>query len=229
MPHGKESPLNPRNKLQEVHNSTRQKHASPGLSYGAKIQDKTASKGQTGGENGGIRCDEDHHEGSGCGRNVMPAKISKLRAGSENKGTFPPPSRYPFPSSMKEKQRLPTPEAEKYIDYLERQLSATNRKVESFEAADKARTTEIRILEKNYRNLRQEVSDWEMYFAERVKEEVALEARLRSRVRSLEKALERTDLKMRTRTKQAEELQELKNMSLEKRVGLLAPFQEDGE
>ncbi|MCJ1342323.1 hypothetical protein MMC31_000505 [Peltigera leucophlebia] len=238
--YGEDLPPNPVNILQEIHNTARQRRASPKPGFGAIFHDKTAT-GKATGEIGSPRAEEQHSNWSPSIPKFLP-KTSKLNHGSENDRTTSPPS---SPSCSRPIQgrrtsrvnpRSTSLEATKYIEHLESQLTAANAKIESYAspAANKARSSKVRALSIESRILRQEVFDWEKNFAERVKDELdqhlALEAGIRSRLQMLEDELEIKDVKMReleweldtmrARVKDAEGLLEI-NLNLEKRIDVL--------
>lgn len=240
MLYGEDLPPNPVNILQEIHNTARQRHASPKPGFAAIFEDNTAT-GKTGGEIGSPRAEEQHNNWSPPIPRFLP-KTTKLNHNSENDRTASPPSSPPCSKPIKGRRtsrvnpRSTSLEATKYIEHLESQLTAANAKIETYAspAANKARSSKVRALSIESRILRQEVFDWEKNFAERVKDELdqhlELEAGIRSRLQMLEDELEIKDVKMReleweldtmrARVKDAEGLQEV-NLNLEKRIDVL--------
>lgn len=238
--HGEDLPPNPVNILQEIHNTARQRHASPKPGFAAIFEDNTTT-GKGGGEIGSPRAEEQYDNWSPPIPRFLP-KISKLNHNSENNRAASPPSSSPCSRPIKSRRtnrvnpRSTSLEATKYIEHLESQLTAANAKIESYAspAANKARSSKVRALSIESRILRQEVFDWEKNFAERVKDELdqhlQLEAGIRSRLQMLEDELEIKDVKMReleweldnmrARVKDAEGLQEV-NLNLEKRIDVL--------
>ena len=238
--YGEDLPPNPVNILQEIHNTARQRRASPKPGFGAIFQDHTTT-GKAGGEIGRPLAEEQHNNWSPSIPRFLP-KNSKLNHGSENDRTTSPPSSPTCSRPIKGRRmsrvntRSTSLEATKYIEHLESQLTAANAKIESYAspAANKARSSKVRALSIESRILRQEVFDWEKNFAERVKDELdqhlELEAGIRSRLQMLEDELEIKDVKMReleweldtmrARVKDAEGLQEV-NLNLEKRIDVL--------
>lgn len=239
--YGEDLPLNPVNILQEIHNTARQRRASPKPGFGAIFPDNTAT-GKANKEIGSPRAEEQDTNWSPPIPKFLPKKTSKLNHGTENDPATSPPS---SPSCSRLIQgrrtsrvnpRSTSLEATKYIEHLESQLAAANAKIESYAspAANKARSSKVRALSIESRILRQEVFDWEKNFAERVKDELdqhlALEAGIRSRLQMLEDELEIKDVKMReleweldtmrARVKGAEGLLEV-NLNLEKRIDVL--------
>ena len=238
--YGEELPPNPANILQEVHNSTRRRRISPRPGFGAIFQDSGATM-HTSGETGLSWHNETTSNRSPSPANTMPIKMLKLR---ERSGNENPPAPLSSPLGRQVKSRKGNPsnvrstssEAAKYIEHLEGQLTAVNTKLDSLMSptVNKARTTKVKALTVESRSLRQEVSDWETRFAERVKEEVdqrmGLETGMRSRLQLLEDEMEMKDVKMReleweldsmrAKVKEAEGLEEV-NLNLEKRIDVL--------
>lgn len=240
MLYGEDLPPNPVNILQEIHNTARQRHASPEPGFAAIFEDNTAT-GKGAGEIGSPLAEEQHDNWSPPIPKFLP-KTSKFNHNSQNDRTASPPSSPPCSRPTKGRRtnranpRSTSLEATKYIEHLESQLTAANAKIETYAspAANKARSSKVRALSIESRILRQEVFDWEKNFAERVKDELdqhlQLEAGIRSRLQMLEDELEIKDVKMReleweldtmrARVKDAEGLQEV-NLNLEKRIDVL--------
>ena len=238
--YGEDLPPNPVNILQEIHNSTRKKRISPRPGFGAIFQDKTAT-GNPSAECGDSRNNEIGHSHSPSPSNATPSKMLNVREGAVNERTSPPLSSPLVRQGKGYKMnrvnlRSASFEATRYIEHLESQLSTKNAKLESLASptANKARSIKLRELTVESNTLRQEISEWEKNFAERVREEIdqrtKVETGMRSRLQMLEDELELKELKMReleweldamrTKVKEAEGLREV-NINLEKRIDVL--------
>ncbi len=236
--YGEDSPPNEVNILREIRNSTDRKCISS--DFGVIFQDSTET-GQADGEIERLWWGGENSNCSPSNRNGMPV-ISTLRERSENQMIPTPTLSSHCQRAIRDQKlnrvntRSTSAEAAKYIEHLESQLTAANTKLDSFTtpAASQARSTKIRALTEQSRNLRREVSGWENNFVERVKGEIdqyaKIEAELRSRLQSLKNELQSKDVKMRgleweldivrARLREAEGLQEI-NLNLEKRIDVL--------
>ncbi len=239
--YGEELPPSPVNILQEIQKSTRKKRSSPRPGFGAIFQDNT----QTGALSG-VSETSWYQEGS---RDCSPAALAatpinmmKLREGSGNQKTPPPPLSSPLTKQVKGRNpkrislRSASSEASKYIEHLESQLASVNAKLDSFTSpnSNKLRSAKLRALTVDNRNLRQDLSAWEKEFAARVQEErdqrLEVEMELRVRLRTLENEMELKDARiaelewevesMRVKVGDAEGLEEV-NIGLEKRIEIL--------
>ena len=239
--YGEELPPNPVNILQEIQKSTRKKRSSPRPGFGAIFQDNTQTEEA-------IEASETswYKEGS---RNCSPADLAatpvnmvKLREGSGNRKTPPPPLSSPLTKQVKGRNmkrtslRSASSEASKYIEHLESQLASVNTKLDSLTSpnSNKIRSAKLRALTVDNRNLRQDLSAWEKQFAARVQEErdqrLEVEMELRVRLRTLENDIELRDARiaeleweaesMRVKVGDAEGLEEV-NIGLEKRIEIL--------
>ena len=94
---------------------------------------------------------------------------------------------------------FPNGEVSEYIDHLEAQLSGMQNQLRSLTSpsSTKLQSSKLRSLTTESRVLRQEVSEWEKKFNERVQEEtqvrLEIEASLKTRIRSLEREMELKD------------------------------------
>lgn len=94
---------------------------------------------------------------------------------------------------------FPSGEVSEYIDHLEAQLSGMQNQLRSLTSpsSTKLQSSKLRSLTTESRVLRQEVSEWEKKFNERVQEEtqvrLEIEASLKTRIRSLEREMELKD------------------------------------
>lgn len=238
--YGEDLPPNPVNILQELHNSARRKRHPSRRSVGEIFQDDTATT--TGDGDCGLSW---YSETSNSNSPLQPRTSSsatmKLREVSSNGGT-PPPLSSPWTKQARarkvnrEHQRSTSAEATKYIEYLESQLVAVNAKLDSLlsPTSHKTRAAKLRALTSEAWSLRQQVSEWEQKFDEKVKDErnqlVEVEMSLTGRLQALEDEVEAKDNRVRdlewelgnlkNRVKDAEGL-EVVNADLERRIDLL--------
>ncbi|KAL8978010.1 MAG: hypothetical protein Q9205_006309 [Flavoplaca limonia] len=237
---GEDLPPNPVNILQELHNSARRKHQPSSRSIGAIFQDKTAT----------APADEDsslswYSESSNSNTPLQSRNPSlpmmKLREVSYN-GRTPPPLSSPLAKQTRGRNgnrvhnRTTSAEASRYIEHLESQLVAVNTKLDSLMSptSHKARAAKLRALTTEARSLRQQVSEWEQKFEDRVHDErsqlAEVEMTLTTRLQALEDEVEVKDNKVRdlewqmecfqAQVKDAEGLKDV-NMDLERRIDFL--------
>ena len=239
--YGEDLPPSPVSILQEIQKSTRKRRSSPRPGFGAIFQDNTQTE-----EVKGASETSWYKEGS---RNCSPAatfatplNMTKLREGSGNRKTPPPPLISPLTKQVKGRNvsrinlRSASSEVSKYIEHLESQLASVNAKLDSLTSpnTNKLRSAKLRALTVDNRNLRQDLSAWEKQFAARVQEErdqrLEVEMDLRVRLRTLENDIELKDARiaeleweaesMRIKVGDAEGLEEV-NIGLEKRIEIL--------
>lgn len=239
--YGEDLPPSPVSILQEIQKSTRKRRSSPRPGFGAIFQDNTQTE-----EVNGASETSWYKEGS---RNCSPAaslatpiNMMKLREGSGNRKTPPPPLSSPLTKQVKSRNvtrinlRSTSSEASKYIEHLEFQLASVNAKLDSLTSpnTNKLRSAKLRALTVDNRSLRQDLSAWEKQFAARVQEErdqrLEIEMDLRVRLRTLENDVELKDARiaeleweaesMRVKVGDAEGLEEV-NIGLEKRIEIL--------
>ncbi|KAI9773053.1 MAG: hypothetical protein M1840_008173 [Geoglossum simile] len=123
-------------------------------------------------------------------------------------------------------------ESAQYIEHLESQLVALQTQLQSLTSptTTKAHSAKLRALTSESRLLRQELSEWETRFNERVREEVGGRVELEARVKTLERELDVKEGKVRELQWELEVLEgkaravgtvEAENISLGRRVDLL--------
>ena len=239
--YGEDLPPSPVNILQEIQKSTRKKRISPRPGFGAIFQDNTQTEGldeasQTSWYREGSR------DCSPAALVATPAHMMKLKEGSGNRKTPPPPLSSPLTKQVKGRNvkrvslRSASSEAARYIEHLESQLASANAKLDSLTSpnTNKLRSAKLRALTVENRNLRQDLSAWEKQFAARVQEErdqrLEVEMDLKVRLRTLENDIELKDARiaelewevenMRVKVGDAEGLEEV-NVGLEKRIEIL--------
>ena len=127
-------------------------------------------------------------------------------------------------------------EATKYIEHLESQLGSLNTRMEALTSPTTAKTqaAKLRGLHSQVRSQRQELSEWEKKFGERVDDEIyrrtKLEAGLKLRIQTLEEEAQVKDMKIKElgwelesaliKAREAESLGTT-NQNLERRVDVL--------
>lgn len=238
--YGEDLPPSPVNILQEIQRSTRKKRSSPRPGLDAIFQDDTQTEEMD-------RASESFWSKKGS-RNCSPLASAatpvnnmKLREGSGNRKTPPPPLSSPLTKQVKGRSakrinlRSASSEASKYIEHLESQLASVNAKLDSLTSpnTNKLRSAKLRALTVDNRQLRLDLSAWEKQFAARVQEErdqrLEVEMELRVRLRTLENDIELKDARiaeleweaesMRVKVGDAEGLEV--NIGLEKRIEFL--------
>ena len=236
--YGEDLPYKPVNILQEIHNSTRKRKASPRPSFCAIYEDDE-QKEQV---NDNASPTSWYNEGSSNCTPVTlsssPASMNKLREGSLNPRT-PPPLSSPLARYVKGRNsnrpgiRSASSEASKYIEHLEAQLASAHARLES-PSATRKRSAKLRALVVENRNLKHEVADWEKEYDVRVQEEKdrrnEVEMELRQYVRQLEEEMDLKGAKigelewelesMRAKFRDTDELKAM-NVRLEKRIEVL--------
>ena len=165
--YGEELPPNPVNILQEIQKSTRKKRSSPRPGFGAIFQDNTQTEEV-------IEASETSWYKEGI-RNCAPADLAatpvnmlKLREGSGNRKTPPPPLSSPLTKQVKGRNmkrinlRSASSEASKYIEHLESQLASVNTKLDSLTSpnTNKVRSAKMRALKADNKYLRQDLSEY---------------------------------------------------------------------
>lgn len=239
--YGETLPPSPVNILQEIQRSTRKKRSSPRPGIGAIFQDDTQTA-ELDGASETSWYKEGSRDCSPAALATTPINMMKLREGSGNQKTPPPPLSSPLTKQSKGRNlkrmnlRSASSEASKYIEHLESQLASVNTKLDSLTSpnTNKLRSAKLRALTVENRNLRQDLSAWEKQFAARVQEErdqrLEIEMELRIRLRRLEDDMELKDARiaeleweiesMRVKVGDAEGLEEV-NVGLEKRIEVL--------
>ncbi len=238
--YGEDLPPNPVNILQEIHNSTRRKRHSPTLGFGEIFQDRTPDENIMGAPSGNSYHNRGSSTCSPSPSNVPRPKMSKLRENHWTKS--PPPISPPVAKPPKGRRvsrvniRSTSLESATYIEHLESQLAAANAKLDSIMSptTNKTRAAKLRALSNESRSLRQEVSNWETKFEQRVREQIdrrdEIEAGMRSHIQSLEEEMEMKDAKLkeleweldntRNKVREMEGLEEI-NKNLERRIDVL--------
>ncbi|KAL9006945.1 MAG: hypothetical protein Q9188_000321 [Gyalolechia gomerana] len=238
--YGEDLPPSPVNILQELQNSARRKRLPARRSIGEIFQDDTATVVEEG-DCGLLWYDEKSNNSSPLQSRDSSATMMRLREVSSNSQTPPPLSSSLTKQARARKvnrvhQRSTSAEAAKYIEHLESQLVAVNTKLDSLmsPSAHKTRAAKLRALTSEACSLRQQVSDWEQKFDEKVKDEkdqlAAVEMSLTARLQALEDEVEAKDNRVRGleweigmlkgRVKDAEGLEAV-NTDLERRIDLL--------
>ncbi|KAL9013674.1 MAG: hypothetical protein Q9173_001640 [Seirophora scorigena] len=237
---GEDVPPSPVNILQELQNSARRKRHAPRRSIGLIFQDDTRTVGAD--ADSGTSCysgSSNIHTSQGS---LTPSTSVMKHMDFSSHGRTPPSQGSPLATQPRNrdgkrvKQRSTSGEAAKYIEHLESQLMAVNTKLDSLMSptSHKARAAKLRALTSEARSLRQQVSDWEQNFNEKVRDErqqlEAVEMSLTHRLQALEDELEAKDNRVRdleweignlkTRVKHAEGLEAV-NTDLERRIDLL--------
>lgn len=239
--YGEDLPPSPTTILQEIHNSTRRKRQSPHLGLGEIFQDSAVDENTLRSLSGASWYNHGHSKCSPSPSNSVRPKMSKLR---ESPLTAKNPSLRTPPLAKQAKGRAinrvnlrsTSSESAAYIEHLESQLAAVNAKLDSIMSptTNKARAAKLRALSSESRSLRQEVSNWETNFEERVREEVDRRAEaengIRSHMQNLEEEMEIKDARLkeleweldhvRNKAAEVEGLKEI-NLNLERRIDVL--------
>ncbi|MCJ1382973.1 hypothetical protein MMC17_006086 [Xylographa soralifera] len=238
--YGEDLPPSPVSILQEISNTSRRKQQSPQPSITTIFQDSTATK-----ELDNTSTTSWYHEAS---NNPSPSPIEntryrtmKLREVSLNENAAPMiltkiPKKATERRKSRTRSRASSFEATKYIEHLESELSALNTKLDAITSPTrtKAQSTKLRALTNQNRTMREELSEWENRFDERVSDETTersdVEKGLKSRIKALEEDAETKDIKIQELDKELEisraklrEMESLEstNQSLERRVDVL--------
>ena len=239
--YGEDLPPSPVSILQEISNTARRRRNSPRPSLGGILEDSTATEG-TCRAMVDLGMDDPSRNFSPQPSAGTPFKMHKLREGSLNARTTPPPLYTPLARPIKGRRkarvasRSTGSEATKYIEHLESELASLHTKLDALTSptATKAQSAKFRALTTQTRQLRQELVEWETKFDERVTDEVfhrtTIEAELKTRIRRLEDEVELKDIKMReleweldsalVKVKDTDSLKST-NLNLERRVDVL--------
>ncbi|KAL8764764.1 MAG: hypothetical protein Q9209_007895 [Squamulea sp. 1 TL-2023] len=240
LAYGEDLPPNPVSILQELNNSARRRRHPSDRSIGAIFQDNTATAPAN--ENSPLSW---YSETSNSNTPLQPREssisIMKLRDVSFC-GRTPPPLSSPLAKQTKSRNgnrvhhRTTSAEATKYIEHLESQLVAVNTKLDSLMSptSHRARAAKLRALTTEARSLRQQLSEWEQKFDERVQDErnqlAEVEMTLSTRLQVLEDEVELKDNRVRDLEWQMESLKaqvknaeglEAVNADLERRIEFL--------
>lgn len=241
LAYGEDLPPNPVNILQELHNSARRKRHPPNRSIGAIFQDDTATPPLD--ENSALSWYSDaSNSNTPLQSRISSTPMMGFREVSFNSTTPPPPLSSPLAKQTRNRngnrvhQRVTSAEATKYIEHLESQLVAVNTKLDSLMSptSHKARAAKLRALTSEARSLRQQVSEWEQKFNEKVQDErnqlIQVEMTLTARLQALEDEVEMKDNRVRDLEWQLENLKvqvkdaeglEAVNADLERRIDFL--------
>ncbi|MCJ1281168.1 hypothetical protein MMC26_000486 [Xylographa opegraphella] len=238
--YGEDLPPSPVSILQEISNTSRRNHRSPQPSITTIFQDSTATK-----ELDHTFTTSWYHEAS---NNPSPSpdehtryRTMKLREVSLNERAGPitqpkVPKKATERRKSRTRSRAGSFEATKYIEHLESELASLNTKLDAITSPTrtKAQSSKLRALTNQNRTMREELSEWEKRFDERVFDQTIerseLEKGLRSRIQALEEDAETKDLKIQELDKELEisrsklrvmDSIESTNKSLERRVDVL--------
>ena len=239
--YGEDLPPSPVSILQEISNTARRRRSSPRPSLSGIFEDSTATKG-TSGKMVDSGLDDPSRTLSLQPSAGTPFKMHKLRESSLNSKTTPPPLYSPLAKSMKGRRkarvtsRSTSFEATRYIEHLESELASLHTKLDALTSptSTRAQSAKFRALTTQTRHLRQELTEWETKFDERVTDEVyhrtTIEAELKTRIRGLEDEVELKDIKMKelewelesalVKTKDTDSLKST-NLNMELRVDVL--------
>ncbi|MCJ1293171.1 hypothetical protein MMC34_004724 [Xylographa carneopallida] len=240
MLYGEDLPPSPVNILQEISNTSRRKHKPSQPSITTIFQDSTASK-----DVDNTSTTSWYHEASN-NPSTSPVentqyRTMKLREVSLNESVAPitqpkVPKKATERRKSRTRSRASSFEATKYIEHLESELAALNTKLDAITSPTrtKAQSTKLRALTNQNRTMREELSEWEKRFDERVADETIerseAEKGLKSRIQALEEDAETKNMKIQELDKELEisraklrdmESLESTNKSLERRVDVL--------
>ena len=241
MLYGEDRPPSPVNILQEIQNSTRQKRHSPKLAFGEIFRDNPVDE-NTLESPLGTACYNPGHTGcSPSPSNAVRPRTLKLR---ENPKAAKSPSVL-SPSMAKQvrgrkgnraNRRSTSSESATYIEHLESQLAGVNAKLDSMMSptVNKARAAKFRALSNESRLLREEVSNWEANFEQRVQDRLQrreeVEKGMSAHIERLEEEMEVKDARvkeleweldsMTSKIREVEGLEEI-NRNLERRIDVL--------
>lgn len=241
MLYGEDRPPSPVNILQEIQNSTRRKRLSHKLGLGETGQDIPVDENTPESPAGTSWYIQGRNSCSPSPSNAIRPKMIKLR---ENQWTAKSPSAL-SPSLAKQvrsrkghraKVRSTSSESATYIEHLESQLAAVNAKLDSMTSptVNKARAAKLRALSNESQSLRQEVSNWEANFEQRVRDELErraeVEKGMNAHIERLEEEMEVKDARvkeleweldsMTTKIREVEGLEDI-NRNLERRIDVL--------
>lgn len=241
MLYGEDRPPSPVNILQEIQNSTRQNRHSPKLGFGEIFRENPIDENTIESPSGTSWYIPGHTSCSPSPASAVRPRMLKLR---ENPRIAKSPSAL---SSSMAKQvrgrkgnranvRSTSSESATYIEHLESQLAAANAKLDSIMSptVNKARAAKLRALSNESRSLRQEVSNWEVSFEQRVRDQIErraeVEKGMSAHIERLEEEIEVKEARvkeleweldsMTTKIREVEGLEEI-NRDLERRIDVL--------
>ncbi|MCJ1476233.1 hypothetical protein MMC13_004899 [Lambiella insularis] len=194
--YGEDLPPSPVSILQEINNNSHRKRQSPRPAITTIFQDSTATKGLS-----NTSTTSWYHESSNTPspspRESKKQKMMKLREGSLNEKTlssigFKLPKQTRQRRESKTSSRSSSFEATKYIEHLEFELASLSTKIDAITSPTrtKAQSTKLRTLTNETCALREEVSEWEKRFEERVADEIHERSRVETGVKTDIKALQ---------------------------------------
>lgn len=241
MLYGEDRPPSPVNILQEIQNSTRRNRHSPKQAFGEIFQENPVDENALESPSGTSWYNPGHTSCSPSPSNAIRPKMLRLR---ENQWTAKSPSAL-SPSIAKQgrgrkgnraNRRSTSFESATYIEHLESQLAAANAKLDSAMSptVSKARAAKLRALSDESRLLRQEVSNWEASFEQRVRDQLEsraeVEKGMSAHIERLEEEIEVKDARvkeleweldsMTTRIREVEGIEDV-NRNLERRIDVL--------
>lgn len=238
--YGEHLPPSPVSILQEINNTSHRKRQSPKPVTTTIFQDSTATM-NPGNTSATSWYNESTNTPSPSLRGSRAPKMMKLQEGSLNEKTAKPTG-LKLPKLAKElrksrkSSRSSEFEATKYIEHLESELASLGTKIDAITSPTrtKAQSTKLRALTNETRALREEVSEWEKRFEERVADEIQklsfAEAGLKIDIKALEGDTEGKNIKIQELERELdnargklEDMESLTatNQSLERRVDVL--------
>lgn len=227
---GEDLPPNSTSILQEISNSTRRTRDIPKQAIIGIFEDATATSW----------LEESSNNPSPSSRCATPAGMTRLREMTTNEKV--PSSGSPLVRSANGRRtarvvhRSPSSESTKYIDHLESELASLHSKLDALTSptTTKAQSAKLRGLNTQVRILRQEISQWESKYEERVADAVYQQSEINSgmkmRVRKLEEDNQAKETKIKELEWELENAQkklrdadslESTNLDLEHRVDVL--------
>ena len=216
--------------LQEISNSTRRTRDIPRQAIIGIFEDATATSW----------LEESSNNPSPSSYCATPAEMTRLREMTTNEKV--PSSGSPLARSANGRRtarvvhRSPSFESTKYIDHLESELASLHSKLDALTSptTTRAQGAKLRGLNSQVRILRQEISQWESKYEERVADAIYQQSEINSgmkmRVRKLERENEAKETKIRELERELESAQkklrdadslESTNLNLEHRVEVL--------
>lgn len=241
MLYGEDRPPSPVNILQEIQNSTRQNRHSPKLGLGEIFRENSVDENIVDSPSGTSCYIPGQASCSPSPSNALRPRLSKLREISQA-AKSPSALGPPMAKQVKGRKgnrvnvRSPSSESAMYIEHLESQLAAVNAKLDSMMSptVNKARAAKLRSLSNESRLLRQEVSNWEASFEQRVQDQIErraeVEKGMSAHIERLEEEMEVKDARvkeleweldsMTAKIREVEGLEEI-NRDLERRIDVL--------
>lgn len=241
MLYGEDRPPSPVNILQEIQNSTRQNRHSPKEVLGEIFRENPVGENSVESPAGTPWYTPGQNSCSPSPSNAVRPRMLKLRETS--RATRSPSALSPSMAKQgrgrkgnRTHVRSTSSESAAYIEHLESQLAAVNAKLDSMMSptVNKARAAKLRALSNETRLLRQEVSNWEASFEQRVRDQIErraeVEKGMSAHIERLEEEMEVKDARvkeleweldsMTTKIREVEGLEEI-NRDLERRIDVL--------